>query len=142
MTKRHAEQKQKQSIPQQGISLRPPHCYSTNQMVDNCLARLRLNNNLLPGNICQYILGGSPICLRCSVRNTTEHYLLHCRVHREARTTLSNVIQGSCMQISINDILFPSKALQTSFCKALETYLLDYQMTDKISLLSGIITTF
>ena len=80
MTKRIAKQQNKQPIPQQGISLRPPHCSSTSQMVDKCVTRLRLNNNLLPGNISQYILGGSPICTKCSVRNTTEHFLLYCRV--------------------------------------------------------------
>ena len=132
MTKRLAEQQHKQPFTQQGISLRPPHCYSTNRMVDKCVTRLRLNNNLLSGSIGQYILGVSPICPKCSVRNTTEHFMLHCNVHREARTQLSNVIQGSGMQMSINDILFPSKALQTSSFKALETYLLDCQMTDKI----------
>ena len=27
----------------------------------------------------KYILGGSPTCPRCRVRNTTEHFLLHCK---------------------------------------------------------------
>ena len=39
------------------------------------------------------------------------------------------------MQMSTNDILFPSKALQTSYFKELETYIVDCQMADK--LLSG-----
>ena len=115
-----------------GVSFRPPHKYSTNKRVDKCVTRLRLGYNLLPGSLGHHIIGGSAICPTCGVRNSTEHFLLDCGVHLVARQKLSGAISREDVDFNIQNVLYPSKALRTSTFKALETFLLDCQMTDKI----------
>ena len=115
-----------------GVSFRPPHSYSTNNRVDKCVTRLRLGYNLLPGSPGHYITGGSAICPTCGVLNSTEHFLLDCSIHMVARQKLSNSLSREDIIFTINNILYPSKALQSSVFRALETYILDCQMSDKI----------
>ena len=115
-----------------GVSFRPPHSYSTNKRVDKCVTRLRLGYNLLPGSLGHHIIGGSAICPTCGVRNSTEHFLLDCSVHSVARRKFSSALFHEDTEFNIFNILFPSRALRSSTFKALETYLIDCQMTDKI----------
>ena len=112
-----------------GVSFRPPCRYSSSNRVDKCVARLRLGYNLLPGH---HVIGGSAICPTCGVRNSTDLFLLHCRVHREARNKFSSALAREGVVFSLNNILFPSKALQSSVFGALEIFLLDCKMTDHI----------
>ena len=127
-----ADSTHSQPIPSEGASLSGPHRYSTCKKVDKCVTRLRLGYNLLPGSMGRFILGKPKACPKCVVPDTTEHFLLHCGVHGEARKRLSDVILRSGGQMDICTLLFPSKALRTSTFMALESYILDCQMTDKI----------
>ena len=127
-----AEKLKSQPLYGNGVSFRPPHKYSTNKRVDKCVTRLRLGYNLLPGSLGHHIIGGSAICPTCGVRNSTEHFLLDCSVHLVARQKLSSAISSEDVDFNIKNVLYPSKALRTSIFKALETFLMDCQMTDKI----------
>ena len=129
---RLAKYQHSQYINHNGISFKPPQTYSTSRRVDRAVTRLRLKHNLLTGSVGYHILGGSPICPECKVRNTTEHYLLDCSVHGRARFKFSGALQRIGVTLEMKNVLFPSKALQTSTFLALETYLLDCQMADKI----------
>ena len=75
-----------------GVSFRPPCRYSSSNRVDKCVTRLRLGYNLFPGSIGHHVIGGSAICPTCGVRNSTDHFLLHCRVHREAGKKFSSAL--------------------------------------------------
>ena len=108
-----------------GVSFRPPHSYLANK-------RLRLGYNLLPGSLGHHIIGGSAICPTCGVRNSTEHFLLDCGVHSVARQKFYSASLWKDISFNIRNILYPSKAFQTSVFLALETYILDCQMTDQI----------
>ena len=114
------------------VSFRPPHSYSVNKRLDKCVTHLRLGYNLLPGSLGHHIIGGLAICPTCGVRNSTEHFLLDCGVHTVARQKFCSASLWKDISFNIRNILYPSKAFQTSVFLALETYILDCQMTDQI----------
>lgn len=114
------------------VSLSRPMPYSDSVRLDKCITRLRLGINLLPGSTGQYILNMDPICPRCRVKYTTEHFLLDCSVHEAHRATLRAAVTGVGMSFTVVNVLSPSKAARSSVYKALETYILDCQMSDKI----------
>ena len=115
-----------------GVSFRPPCRYSSSNRVDKCVTHLRLGYNLLPSSIGYHVIGVSAICPTCGVRNSTDHFLLHCRVHREARKKFSSALAREGVVFSLKNILFSSTALQSSVFGALEIFLLDCKMTDHI----------
>lgn len=116
----------------QGPSLRRPVCYSKNSRLDKCITRLRLGTNLLPGSVGQYIKKLDPTCARCGVKNDTEHFLMHCSVHRGPRDKLQSEMVKVGLPFTIINVLEPSKATRTSVYKALAAYIVDCEMTDKI----------
>ena len=122
----------KQTYRRTSVNLRRPIQYSLNKRIDRCITRLRMGANLLSGNRGQYILKANRDCAQCGSRYTTEHFLLHCSVHTDKRKKLKTSLSKLDLDFNIFNILNPSKAEQSSVFKALEVYILDCQMSDKI----------
>jgi ribonuclease HI len=121
-------------LPDSGYSvgLGRPMVYSDNFRVDKCITRLRLGTNLLPGSAGQHILKVDPICPQCRVKYTVTHFLTECSMHKEHLIKLKSSLTALNINFITREILFPSKSLGASVFKALETYILDCQMSDKI----------
>ena len=115
-----------------GVSFRPPHKYSASNRLDKCVTRLRLGYNLLPGSLGHHIAGVSAICPTCGVKNTTDHFLVKCCDFTSARLKLYNVLVREGVDFNIENILYPPKALQPSVFGALENFIIECRMTDKI----------
>lgn len=122
----------RQTYRRSSVGLGRPVPYSHSIKMDKCITRLRLGTNLLPGNAGQHILKSDPVCPMCRVRYTTEHFLLDCGEHGTHQTVLRAAITKVGTAFSLENVLNPSKAARTSVYKALETYILDCQMSDKI----------
>ena len=122
----------KQTFSRNSVNLRRPMQYSTIHRVDSCITRLRVGATLLPGSRGRFILKSGQDCTQCDVKYTAEHFLLDCRVHRTHRTKLKADFKRLKLDFNIQNILDPSKALQKSVFKSLETYILDCQYSDKI----------
>ena len=114
------------------MSFRPPHKYSTSNRLDKCVTRLRLGYNLLPGSLGHHIVGVSAICPTCGVKNTTDHFLVNCNDFILARQKLYNVLVREGVDFNIGNILYPPKALQPSVFGALENFIIECRMTEKI----------
>ena len=61
--------------------------YSDNRRLDRIFTRLRLGDNGLKGNNLKHS-EADPICPHCIEVENTEHYLLHCHKHAEARAIM------------------------------------------------------
>ena len=122
----------KQTYIRDSVNLRRPVQYSANIRLDKCIGRLRMGASLLPGSRGQFILGTGRDCTQCKVRFTTEHFLLDCNVHRVPRNKFKAEFCKLKLEYNLQNILNPSKATQKSVFKALETYILDCQFSDKI----------
>ena len=64
--------------------------------------------------------------------NTTEHFLLHCGVHAGPMNIFKQEMSRLGAGFTMKEILHPVGTLQSSVLHALETYLVDCHMTDKI----------
>ncbi|XP_053376867.1 uncharacterized protein LOC128547753 [Mercenaria mercenaria] len=114
------------------VGLSRPMVYSQVKKVDKTITRLRLGTNLLPGSVGQYIKKIEPVCAQCRVKYDTKHLLLDCGEFGTNREALKQSLSFCDLNYTIKNILDPPKINRVAVFKALEKFILDCRLTDKI----------
>ncbi|XP_045185798.2 uncharacterized protein LOC123543796 [Mercenaria mercenaria] len=114
------------------VGLSRPHNYSQDKKVDKVITRLRLGTNLLPGNAGQYIMKIEPVCAQCRVKYDSNHLLLDCIEFGNNRDVLKQTLLSCGLNYTLRNILDPPKINRIAVFKALEKFILDRRLTNKI----------
>ena len=73
---------------------------------ETALCRLRIGHVGLKGHLNRFQLTNSPLCERCNVEETTEHFLLHCQNYAEERRKMTRNLQlENIVNPDITDLL-------------------------------------
>ncbi|XP_060600088.1 uncharacterized protein LOC132753616 [Ruditapes philippinarum] len=114
------------------VGLSRPVQYSNILKIDRAITRLRLGTTLLPGDSGQYIKKMSPNCAQCGVRYNISHLLHECDQFRDHRYELRSALGAVGLGYSTQNILNPPKKYSVHIFKALELFILNCCLTDKI----------
>ena len=77
-----------------------------NSNSETALCRLQIGHVGLKGHLNRFQLTNSPLCERCNVEETTEHFLLHCQNYAEERRKMTRNLQlENIVNPDITDLL-------------------------------------
>jgi hypothetical protein len=96
------------------------------------MTRLRLDTTFLPGDMGHFIKENDPNCAQCGVRYDMYRLLHDNAKFRDYRNELRSSLNAVGLRYSTENILSPSRIHSKHIYKALDLFLLNCCLTDKI----------
>ncbi len=103
-----------------------PWALNQNRLAETALARLRTGHAGVKAHLARFRMIDNPMCNCAQHEETIDHLLLHCHLHAQARTNLSNTLTLLNIDQSVKNLLgggpFPPE-IQVKIIKATIEYL-------------------